>query len=180
MTQKVGVMRVMAGRSCGARDRVLRSFYTSAIHSSIDYAAPSLISLLPSAINPTAQNTALRTLRRTKCVSLRAEALVCRVEERVRQIRESHLATFLRHLEAALLSEKISLHQNPLLFQLPSWHSRAGQLGSVGLTRLIEVHPDVPVAAYVPPPHWYPRQFTLSLRKLQREKTLMSPQNLRR
>lgn len=125
MTQRVGVMRAMADRSCGAEDRVLRSFYTSAIRACVDYAAPCLISLSPSAIKPleTAQNTALRTPlgapRWTKCVSLRAEALICRVEERVRQIGASHLAVFLLRVEAAHLAERVShtFHQDPRLFR---------------------------------------------------------------
>lgn len=69
MTQKVGVMRVMGA---ALAERGIESFAPSTRLLStrfVDYAAPSLISLPPSAINPTAQNTSLRTLRRMKCVT---------------------------------------------------------------------------------------------------------------
>ncbi|XP_050705387.1 uncharacterized protein LOC126990784 [Eriocheir sinensis] len=185
---RVNTMRALAGRSCGANDRVLRSYYVSAVRSCLDYATPCLLTVPPASLEPieTAQNSALRTLlgapRWTKCICLRTEAFICPVTERVR-LGLVLLITLLRRPEAAPLAVRVrrSLHHDPRLFHRETWpFAVAGLLGVHGLAHLLTPPPDLPVPSYVSPPPWRPRPFDLSLRPLPAKKSLLPNEVLRR
>ncbi|XP_050715315.1 uncharacterized protein LOC126997825 [Eriocheir sinensis] len=189
MSSRVNVIRAMAGRSCGAGDRVLRFFYTSAVRSCLDYAAPCLLTVPPSSLHPleTAPNSAIRTLLGAplwaKCVCLRAKAFVCCVAERVVQLGVGHLPTLLRRAEAVPLAERVrqSLHQDPLLFQRQTWPSIVARtLGEHGLAHWLMAPTDLPAPAYTPPPPWRPCSVVVSLRPLPAKKSLLTPHELRR
>ncbi|XP_050724597.1 uncharacterized protein LOC127002559 [Eriocheir sinensis] len=189
MMARARVMRAMAGSTCGAGDRVLRSFYVGAVRSCLDYAAPCLITLPASSLAPleTAQNSALRTLLGapgwTKCLCMRAEASLCCVSERVRQLGLGHLVALLRTTGAAPLAERVrrQLQPNPPRFRRQPWQSRIAQvIHSNGLAGMLTAPLDLPVPAYVLPPPWTPRSFDLLVRPLSTKKALLSAADLRR
>lgn len=122
-------MKALAGCSCGADDRVLRSFFVGTFRSRLNYAAQYLITVPPSSLHPleTAQNSDLRNLLGAppwgKCVCLLAEAFICCVTELVMQPGVYHLAILMRRAEAAPLAEQVkrSLHHDHRLFQRQTW-----------------------------------------------------------
>ncbi|XP_050704461.1 uncharacterized protein LOC126989883 [Eriocheir sinensis] len=101
---RTNIMRALARTEGGASGRVLRRFYVQAVRSCVDYGSPCLLTVSTAALEPleVAQNAALRHIlgapRWTKCVCLRAEAL----------LQDPHL--FRRRLWAAVAAAKLRPH----------------------------------------------------------------------